>query len=232
MNSTTTRTVARRVAFGASFVTVAGVAAVNSYEHMRDVALLGHQMPVLASTLPLSVDGLLIIASLAMAEDKAQNRHPRTWARLAFWFGAVVSLAANIASTVVHHSDALSIGVAAWPPLALLIVTEIMARPGKAKAEPAAAVVTAPATPVPAVVAVPVVPASVTPVAPVLPTPVAPAAVPAPVAQAQQVFRQTSASLPIPVSPAPAGRGLGRGKAEPMVSPLTGRVLMDAPPKA
>ena len=125
----------RRLAFGASFLIVAGVAAVNSYEHMRDVALLGHQPNLLASTLPLSVDGLLVIASLAMAEDKAQYRHPRTWARIAFWFGAVVSLAANIASTAVHHGDALSIGVAAWPPLALLVVTEIMARPGKPKNE-------------------------------------------------------------------------------------------------
>ena len=132
----TTRTIARRIAFGASFVTVAGVAAVNSYEHMRDVALLGHQPNLLASTLPLSVDGLLVIASLAMAEDKAQDRHPRLWARLAFWFGAVVSLAANIASTAVHHGDPLSIGVAAWPPLALLIVTEIMARPGKSITTP------------------------------------------------------------------------------------------------
>ena len=70
-----------------------------------------------------------------MAEDRAFNRYPRTWARLAFWFGAVVSLAANIASTAVHHGDPLSIGVAAWPPLALLVVTEIMARPGKPKTE-------------------------------------------------------------------------------------------------
>jgi hypothetical protein len=135
MNYITARTIGRRIAFGTSFLVVAGVAAVNSYEHMRDVALLGHQTDVLASTLPLSVDGLLVIASLAMAEDKAQHRHPRTWARVAFWFGATISLVANIASTLVHHGDPLSIGVAAWPPIALLIVTEILARPGKAKDE-------------------------------------------------------------------------------------------------
>lgn len=129
----TTRTNSRRAAFGLSFLIVGGVAAVNSYEHMRDVALLGHQAELLASTLPLSVDGLLVIASLAMAEDKANGRQPRGWARFAFWFGAIVSLAANIASTAVHHGDVLSIGVAAWPPIALLIAVEIMARPGRAK---------------------------------------------------------------------------------------------------
>lgn len=135
MNISTIRTWARRIAFGLSFLVVAGVAAGNSYEHMRDVAFLGHQLDPFASTLPLSVDGLLVIASLALAEDKAQHRQPRTWARGAFWFGAVISLAANVASTLVHHHDPLSVGVAAWPPIALLVVTEILARPGKPIAE-------------------------------------------------------------------------------------------------
>lgn len=127
----------RRLGFGAGFVIVAGVAAANSYQHMRDVALLGHQPELLASTLPLSVDGLLLIASMAMAEDKAQNRHPRAWARFAFWFGAAISVAANIAATAVHFGDPLSIAVSGWPPIALLIAVEIVSRPGRRKIEPA-----------------------------------------------------------------------------------------------
>lgn len=138
-------TILRRCAFGASFLTVAGVAAVNSYQHMRDVAVLGHQPYLLASTLPLSVDGLLVIASLAMAEDKAQNRHARWWARIAFWFGATVSVVANIASTAVLYGDPLSIAVSAWPPIALLIAVEIMARPGKPKSMPSQLASAAPA---------------------------------------------------------------------------------------
>ena len=137
------RSILRRIAFGASFVVVAGVAAVNSYDHMRAVALLGHQSQLLASTLPLSVDGLLIIATLAMSEDKANGRRPRGWARFAFWFGAAISVAANIAATAVHYGDPLSIAVSAWPPVALLIAVEIMARPGK----PAKAIPVAPASP-------------------------------------------------------------------------------------
>lgn len=126
------RTFWRRAAYAMSFLTVAGVAAINSYAHMRDVALLGHQPAPLASILPLSVDGMLVIASLAMAEDKAHQRRPRPWARFAFWLGALVSISANIASTAVHYGDPLSIGVAAWSPIALLVVVEIMARPGRA----------------------------------------------------------------------------------------------------
>lgn len=180
------RTIGRRLAFGTSFVVVAVPAAVNSYAHMRDLAILGHQAELLASILPLSIDGLLVIASLAMAEDKAQNRHPRLWARFGFWFGAVISLVANVASTAVHHGDPLSIGVAAWPPLVLLIVTEIMARPGKPKdVQPPAAVQT------------------VVPVAQAAPVPQPPAAVPtippaAPVAQAAPVVTVAAAA---PVSP-------------------------------
>jgi hypothetical protein len=218
------RTVGRRAAFGVSFVVVAGVAAVNSYEHMRDVALLGHQAMLLASTLPLSVDGLLVIASLAMAEDKAQHRHPRAWARVGFWFGAVISLAANIASTAYHYHDPLSIGVAAWPPIALLIVTEIMARPGKLVQSP-----------------VPVTPVAQ---APGLPVPVTPEPAVAPtlavVEQVRQVVEKSAMELPVPVSPAPAPEpsdeemvpaGSGPRARRAARSPLTGRVISERAPK-
>lgn len=124
----------RRIAYTLSIGTVAGVAAFGSYSHMHDVAVLGHQAELLARALPLSVDGMLLVATLAMAEDKANHRYPRAWARFAFWLGAVVSVAANIAATAAHYGDPLSIAVSIWPPVALLVVVEMMARPGRAKA--------------------------------------------------------------------------------------------------
>lgn len=126
----------RRVGYGMSIGTVALIAAWGSYRHMLDVATIAGQPIEVAATLPLSVDGMLLVATLAMADDKANGRQPRPWARFAFWLGATISVAANIASTVVHNGAApLSIGVAAWAPIALLVVTEIMARPGKVDAE-------------------------------------------------------------------------------------------------
>lgn len=125
-------TTVRRVGYIASIGSVALIAAWGSYRHQLDVATIAGQPIEIASTLPLSVDGMLLVASLAMADDKANFRRPRAWARFAFWLGATVSISANIASTVVHHGwNPLSIGVASWAPLALLVVTEIMARPGK-----------------------------------------------------------------------------------------------------
>jgi hypothetical protein len=125
---------ARRTGYISAFVMVAGVAARVSYSHIRDVALYGHQPSEVAALLPLAVDGMMLIATLAMAEDKAANRHPRGWARSGFWFGAAVSTAANIAATVVQHGwDPLSIGIAALAPILLLWAIEIVARPGRPK---------------------------------------------------------------------------------------------------
>jgi len=123
----------RRIGYTMSFLIVAGVAAYVSYGHIAEVAVLGHQPDLLARVLPLSVDGLMLIATLAMAEDKAANRHPRGWARFSFWFGAAISTAANIAATAVKFGDPLSIAVAAFAPIALLLAIEIVARPGKPK---------------------------------------------------------------------------------------------------
>jgi hypothetical protein len=79
-----TKNIWRRIGYALSFLIVAGVAAYVSYGHIAEVALLGHQPPVLTELMPLSVDGLMLIATLAMAEDKAANRAPRGWARFSF----------------------------------------------------------------------------------------------------------------------------------------------------
>lgn len=132
--------IGRRAGYSISFVLVAGVAAYVSYGHISEVAVLAHQPIALAKVLPLSVDGLMLIATLALAEDKAANRMPRPWARVTFWIGAAVSVAANIASTLVHYGpDVLALAVAGWAPIALLLAIEVVARPGKPKNEPAIA---------------------------------------------------------------------------------------------
>ena len=111
---------------------VAGVAAINSYWHQVTVALLAHQPTVLAHTIPLAVDGMLGVATLAIADDKALNRKIRPWARFGFWFGAALSVAANVASVVVEYGlDPLSIGGAAAAPVLLLVVVEIISKPGE-----------------------------------------------------------------------------------------------------
>lgn len=160
---------------------VAGVAGSISYGHMIGTVEKYGEAGWQASIWPISVDGLMIVASLSLVEVVAKIRQ---------------------LESLLDVDDV--------PIMTTAPVTPVSAAPVVA------------VTPV-----VPVTPVPVTPVAPVLPVPVAPAAVPGPMVTAQQVVRQTTATLPIPVSPAPAGR-----RDRTMVSPLTGRVLMDAPPKA
>jgi hypothetical protein len=215
MTHTTTRDwarIGRRTAYVISIGTVTGVAALASYSHQVDVATLAHQASLLAHTLPLSIDGMLIVATLAMSEDKANGRKPRGWARIGFWFGALVSVAANITATAVHYGDGLSIAASMVAPIVLLIVVEIMAKPGKLQKATGSAPAD-PASPVPAVEPV--------------------------VLEAQQVVAAEVSRLPVPVSPAPQRvvqerRPVNRSgpvASRPAVSPLTGRVLTEEPPK-
>lgn len=202
--------IGRRIGFILGFGVVAGIAAWASYWHQVDLALLAHQPAKLANVLPLSVDGMLVVGAMAMADDIANNRKPRGWARFAFWLGATVSTLANITSTAVHYGDLLSIVVSAWAPICFLVSVEIIRRKGKPQ-----------------------------PVTAVEPTPEV-RVTPEPVVQAAEVVAAEVTRLPVPVSPAPQQQPVERrltGRTGPLVtgpsrrSPLTGRVLMEEPPK-
>jgi hypothetical protein len=211
-----------RVGKNSSAGIVASIAGYASYWHMTEVALRAGERAELAHVMPLSVDGMLIVASIAMVDDRSQGLRPRRWARIGFLVGITASVAANVTAA---QPTTLGRMVAAWPALALLLVVEILSSKGRiAKAAKAAAQAVAP---------LPATPAAVTP-PPAVPAPVT---ILAPVAQAQQVIAQTSAAMPVPVSPAPVSteRRTSAGTApvarRASVSPLTGKVLMDAAPK-
>jgi hypothetical protein len=68
---------------------LAGVAAIASYSHMRDLAAEHGQPEYLAKLLPISVDSLLVVASIVMTEDREAGRPARPWARASFVIGVV-----------------------------------------------------------------------------------------------------------------------------------------------
>jgi Protein of unknown function (DUF2637) len=80
--------------------------------------------------LPFSVDGLMVIASVTMVDDKQAGRRPQTSARAAFLAGVLASVGANIAAA---HPDLGARIVAGWPALALLLVVEMLSRSGKSE---------------------------------------------------------------------------------------------------
>lgn len=113
---------ARNLSAGA----VAAIAAWSSYSHMVHVALLYGERPEVAYALPCSVDGMLVVSTIIMVDDKRGANRVRPMARLAFAAGVIASIAANIAAA--HPTIGARI-VDAWPALALLLVVEMLARP-------------------------------------------------------------------------------------------------------
>ncbi|MGP4089233.1 DUF2637 domain-containing protein [Streptomyces sp. KR55] len=104
---------------------VAGVAAYASYVHQREFALQGGADSVSASLWPLSVDGILLLATVGLLKPTAhRTRRARGAVWSAFLLGIAVSLAANIAA-----APALAwkpVLVAGWPPVALLLSVELL----------------------------------------------------------------------------------------------------------
>ncbi len=77
---------------------VAGVAAYASYQHQREYALVGGSDPTGSALWPLSVDGLLVLATVGVLKADQLRRRGQIAVWLSFWLGIAVSLAANIAA--------------------------------------------------------------------------------------------------------------------------------------
>lgn len=104
---------------------VAGVAAYASYQHQREYAVAGGSDPIGAALWPLSVDGLLVLATVGVLKAEQLSRRGRIAVWVSFWLGIAVSLAANIAAAPTLAWKPVL--VAGWPPVALLLAVELLA---------------------------------------------------------------------------------------------------------
>jgi hypothetical protein len=122
--------VSRRFASVFSALVVASIAAVASYSHMRHLAIEYGQTEVIADMLPVSVDGMLVVATVALGD----GRRYRWSAWLAFWIGVVASIIANVLAA---EPSAIARCISAWPAIAFLLVVEVITRGGRGqKIEP------------------------------------------------------------------------------------------------
>ncbi len=116
-------------------------AAVASYRHARDV-IAGHGDPVMAPFLPLSVDGMLVAALVVIWVRRHRGDRAGAFPWLAFGFGMVVTVLANLAA--VTEPSPVAVAVALFPPLALAVTLELVApiayRPAPRGQQSAAAV--------------------------------------------------------------------------------------------
>lgn len=114
---------ARRVTV-AAVVLVAAVAAVASFDHQRELAVLAGE-GWRAWLLPLSVDGLVVAASMTLLASRRAGQRPGVLPWLSLVLGVAASLAANVAAAEPTLVGRL---VAAWPPVALLLAFELLLR--------------------------------------------------------------------------------------------------------
>jgi hypothetical protein len=112
-----------RVATAAVVTAVASFAAVVSYSHIYDLGRAHGQAGTAARLLPLSVDGLILAASLVMLHE-ARNRRPApALARFALWLGIAATLGANAAYGAPFGP--LGVVVSTWPAVSFVLAVEV-----------------------------------------------------------------------------------------------------------
>jgi hypothetical protein len=116
----------------AAVLSVALVAAIASYEHMRALAELAGE-GWRSWLLPISVDGLAVAASMTMLVRRRAGLYAGALAWVALLLGLGASLAANVAAAEPTVQGRL---VAAWPPLGLLLSYELLMQQIKARGGP------------------------------------------------------------------------------------------------
>lgn len=117
---------------------VAGIAGIVSFGHIRDLALAHGQTPLASALTPLSVDGLILAASLVLLHEALSGRGSPWLGRAMLALGVGATVAANAAEGAA--SGTLGMAIAAWPALAFIGAAEmllLMVR--SAHAEPATA---------------------------------------------------------------------------------------------
>ncbi|MGW3352156.1 DUF2637 domain-containing protein [Nonomuraea rubra] len=101
----------------ATVIVLAAIAAAISYRHLHMLAMRHGETAWSAALLPISVDGMILAASLTLLADSRRGRRggPLPWGLLIL--GSLASVGANIA---VAEPSLIGRIVAAWPAIALI----------------------------------------------------------------------------------------------------------------
>jgi hypothetical protein len=112
-----------RLTTAAVVCAVAAFAAVVSYSHIYGLGRAHGQDGTAARLLPLSVDGLILAASLVLLHEARNRREAPALARLMLWLGIGATIGANIAYGAGY--GLLGGLISAWPAVAFIGSVEI-----------------------------------------------------------------------------------------------------------
>ena len=112
-----------RLATAAVVCAVAAFAAVVSYSHIYGLGRAHGQDGTAARLLPLSVDGLILAASLVLLHEARNDRDAPRLARFMLWLGIAATIGANIAYGAGY--GLLGALISAWPAVAFIGSVEI-----------------------------------------------------------------------------------------------------------
>ncbi|MCP2362636.1 hypothetical protein HD597_009656 [Nonomuraea thailandensis] len=113
----------RRVAIAVVSV-IAGVAAYVSFRHQHGLAMTAGEPVATAWTLPILIDGVIIMGSLVMLDASRRGDKAPWLARLALIAGAVATLAANVAHG--WSGGLASSLISAVAPIVLVVAYELL----------------------------------------------------------------------------------------------------------
>jgi Protein of unknown function (DUF2637) len=113
-----------RLSTAAVVTAVAAFAAVVSYSHIYDLGRAHGQDGTAARLLPLSVDGLLLAASLVLLHEARNGRPAPGLARFALWLGVGGTIAANGAYG--WPFGPVGVVLSTWPGAAFVIAVELV----------------------------------------------------------------------------------------------------------
>ncbi|MEV4210090.1 DUF2637 domain-containing protein [Micromonospora sp. NPDC049662] len=104
---------------------LAGVAGAVSYDHLRELAESRGEQGWKAHAFPLTVDGIEVVATLAILADRRAGRPSGAFPWIALAAGGVVSLGANI---LIAEDDVIARIIAGWPAVALIAAIKMLSR--------------------------------------------------------------------------------------------------------
>lgn len=112
-----------RHAVMAAVILVAAIAATVSFVHIRDVALRYGQPELAAWLMPISVDGLVTVCSVALLRAARLSLSAPGLARAGLALGVLATLAANAVAGLAHGWPGAV--VSAWAPISFVVAAEV-----------------------------------------------------------------------------------------------------------